>query len=145
MQVDGLRKSHEKRLSDLRSLIRFAEEEAALHEALLELAKNDRLLEILDRRYADTEFAAEFDADPRACLEREQIDLPEGVELIRTGEDSSSAPRLAAMVYRGPWEVRVEWDDDSGFSVRIDTRRLRQFPSPVSYFDDSTVDERSFA
>jgi hypothetical protein len=131
---------HERRLAELRKVIHFAEEEAAVHEALIALARNDRLIAAAGEYCDDATLVSAFAADPHGRLQREGIVLPEGVTFDAIAEDESSS-RLAAQLRCGVWNVEVGWERERGFFAIPDTRRLRQLPAVVSFVDTAGIDD----
>jgi hypothetical protein len=123
--LDRLResvKSHEQRLAELRDTIRVAEEEAAVHEALLELARNQGLIEAVAQLHDDPH--SNFAQDPLSHCREQKIPLPEGVSLNPV--DKKTPDRITANVRRGDWDVEVVWDRDRGFAAMPVTQGIRQ-------------------
>ena len=120
--------AHDQRVTELRDAIRFAEQEIAIHEALLDLARNDRLIAAVGELYDDQGMSSKFAIDPQAYCAQEGISLPKGVALNPVDTSGSSA-RLTAVVRRGDSEVDVAWQRDSGFSARGVPNRVVVFSS----------------
>jgi len=112
--LDARLESHEQRLEELRETIRRAEEEAAVHEVLLELAQNEKLIEAVGEAHDDP--GAKFAQDPHAHCHEQKIPLPDGVSLNPV--DRENPHRMTAVVRRGDWEVEVVWDRERGFAAR---------------------------
>jgi hypothetical protein len=141
-QLDRLRegaKSHGRRLAQLHEVVRLAEEEAAVHQVLLDLATNASLIAAIGNCYDDPELVSRFARDPAEYCRRHDIQLPEGVMFHSVAADSLPTG-LAAQVRRGAWEVQVAWDRDEGFSSRPDTRRVRQVTGVVNYVDLTPIE-----
>jgi hypothetical protein len=107
---------HERRLARLREFIRLAEEEAAVHEALLALARNDRLLAAFGDLHEDAGLTSRFARDPQGYCRQEHIRLPEGVTL-HPAERVEASVRLTGLLRHGAWEVEFTWDQEGGFSA----------------------------
>lgn len=120
--------AHDQRVTELREAIRFAEQEIAIHEALLDLARNDRLIAAVGELYDDQVMSSKFAVDPQGYCAQEGISLPKGVALNPVDTSGSSA-RLTAVVRRGDSEVDVAWQRDSGFSARGVPNRVVVFSS----------------
>jgi len=127
--------SHVRRLSVLRKFISRAEEEAAVHEALIGLAQNDQLLNAI------SEYSG---GDPVTIFElvNAQLDLASSNALpysqlvsfdFEAGHYSSA--RMTMQMHCGDWVLEVGWDRDEGFFAIPDTRRLRQQVALVNYVD----------
>lgn len=107
---------HERRIAELRAVIRMAEEEIAVHETLVALSREEPVTAALDGVPVDAQA------------------LPEGVTL----EDGDAvAGRVTGRVRRGGWEVAVGWDRDGGFFAAPDTTRLRLWQGAIPYVDAS--------
>ena len=109
--------SLERRLAELRHVIRVAQEETDVNEALLGLARNERLIALVGQMYDDSGLSSKFARDPLTYARKEKIEIPEGVTLNAVDEAGRST-RLTANLRRGAWDVEVVWDRDGGFSAR---------------------------
>jgi hypothetical protein len=120
--VDWIRATvadHQRRLAQLREGVRLAEEEITFQEMVLDLARNDRLLEALEELHDDPSRTSKLARDPLGYCRDENIPLPEGVELraLSPVDKEGESARLAAHVRHGPWAVEIVWDREAGFSV----------------------------
>jgi hypothetical protein len=131
---------HERRLAELREVLRYAEEEAAVHEALIALARNERLIAAAGEYCDDANLVSAFAADPHGRLQHEGIALPEGVTFHAISKDEP-ASRMAAQVRCGAWTVEVGWERERGFFAILDTRLVRQLPAVVNFVDTSRIDD----
>lgn len=109
--------SHERRIAQLREGIRLAEEEVALHEALLDLARNDQLMAAVGDLYDDSALTAGFAIDPAGHLQEKKVPLPDGVTLSPIDTEGPT-PRLIARVKRGSFDMEVVWERETGFFLR---------------------------
>ena len=107
---------HEHRILELRTAIAEVQAELGIHEALLQLARNERLIAALDE-LGDAEIVERLAADPEGFCQRENIRLPSGVS-IRSGKASSPTARATALVSAGEWEIEVIWDRERGFTSK---------------------------
>jgi hypothetical protein len=124
--------SHTKRLQELRELIRRAEEEAAVHEALVNLAQDDRVLATVMEHCDDPDLVILRVGDQlkRALLAGRRH--PQVVSLDLS-EGRRTHDRITAYLYCGEWVIEVGWDREKGFIAIPDTRRLRRLAAAVSY------------
>jgi hypothetical protein len=123
--------AHERLIAQRRQEIRLAEQEIALHEVLIELARNDQLLAAVGELYEDSGLTSTFANDPLRHCQEQDIPLPKGVTLSPVDTEGPS-PRLTARVTRGVWDVEVVWDREVGFLVR-------PAPPPKPPFSDLAV------
>lgn len=140
--------SHVSRLTELRQIIRRAEEEADVHETLLALAQDERLLELV----------AEYREDPDHLVQAAEAYLSSaslktaGFSPSATFDFSSaqrSTQRATVQLHCGRWLIEVGWDREVGFLAIPDTRGLRQQVAFLNYVhleretdeDDAAVDE----
>src|SRR3712207_668606 len=121
---------HERRLSELREVIRIAEEEAAVHDALIALARNDRLISAIGRYCDDPSLTPEFTHGPHGGTGG--VQLPDGVT-PEADADNRSSHRLTGHLRRGGWDVEVGWDRERGFFAVPDTQRLGLWQGAISY------------
>lgn len=109
--------SHQLKIAQLREKIRIAEDEIELHEVVLELARNRRLVEAVGEFSGAGNSPSDFARDPLQYCREENISLPEGVVLYPA--DSYEPSHLpTARVRRGVWDMEVVWDGKMGFLVR---------------------------
>jgi hypothetical protein len=144
-QLDNLSKavqSHERRVKELRDLIRLAEEEIAVHEVLIELAGNDKLMAMFSNCYDDPDSASQLARNPSEYLREQEVALPQELKL-NLGTEKNSSDRLMGELRRGAWNITVLWDREAGFSAIPDTRRLRQLSIPVHLPEPADGDEGS--
>ena len=108
---------HERRIAQLREGVRLAEEEASFHEVLLDLGRNDRLIEAIGELYDDTDLTSRFARDPLGYCREEDILLPEGVTLTVSAVDKEKgrSARLAVDVRYGAWAMEIVWDPEDGW------------------------------
>lgn len=130
----GNREMHERRVRALQELIRRAEAEVAVHEALIALARDDRLLAAVSRHHKDPSAVAELIGEGQ----ERAISLPPAVKIDSIAADAPS-PRLTARLRCGDWDVKIGWEPERGFFAEPDTRRLRQMVAVVNFVDTTPV------
>ena len=101
--------SHGRRIEDLRRLIEVAEDEIAIHVAVLELAGSDQLVSAIAGS-GDDENVTDL---ARYCAEN-SVGPPEGVSFgPRTGDGATT--RFTAEIRRGGALMQITWGPDIGF------------------------------
>lgn len=108
-------RAHDERLHELREAIRAAVDEISIHEALIALARNHRLIAAVEELHYEQAQTSQFATEPHAYCTQHGILLPEGVTLNPLDTSGSSA-RLTAVLRRAGREVYVCWDSKAGFS-----------------------------
>jgi hypothetical protein len=108
-------RAHDQHLHKLRQAIRAAEDEISIHEALIALARNHRLIAAVEELHDQQARTSQFATDPHAYCTEQGIVLPEGVTLNPLDTSGPSA-RLTAVLRRAGHEVQVSWDSQTGFS-----------------------------
>lgn len=109
-------RAHDQRIHELREAIRVAEDEISIHEALIALARNHRLIAAIEQLHDKHAQTSEFATDPQTYCTEQAILLPEGVTLNPLDTSGSSA-RFTAVVRRAGREVQAWWDSETGFSA----------------------------
>jgi hypothetical protein len=122
--------AHERRIQELSDVIELAHEEIVVHETIVGLARNERIITTISRCYGDDQFAAGLLQAPATGLANHGIDLPNGVEMIDPPAARPAARLQARLRHRG-WDVTLVWDRTTGFSAVPDTRRLRLLSAAV--------------
>jgi len=117
----GLRKdldSHSRRIEELRRLVEVAEDEIAIHEAVLELGRNERIISAIEElRNGEANSRNEILADfGRYCAEQ-GVPTPAGVIFVPAGSYDELFP-LRAEVRRGHAAMEIIWAPDIGFVGR---------------------------
>ena len=107
--------NHDKSVSRIKKSIVNLQAELAVHQTLIGLGRNPRLLEVLNDMCDHPELAGKV-ADPVAYLADKSIDLPPGTTVIVTKSDSDSVV-AEAHFKQGGFDYRVEWDSKKGFVV----------------------------
>jgi hypothetical protein len=106
---------HEKTVSRIRKSIADLQAELVVHETLLGLGRNPKLIGVLNEMHDHPERAGRV-ANPVAYLTDKGVTLPSGTRVIVTKSDSHSV--LADADFKqGPIDYRVQWDSAKGFSV----------------------------
>jgi hypothetical protein len=107
--------SHGGRIKELRRLVEIAEDEIAIHEAVLELGRNERLISAINELGSgDLSSGNEVVSDfGRYCTEQ-KIPIPTGVTFVQAGADGEPLP-LRAEVRRGRAIIEISWSPEIGF------------------------------
>jgi len=106
-----------RKIDELRDEIRLAQDELAIHEVVVELARNESLMGLVAELYDDNG-KSRFAADPEGHSKSLGVKLPENVALSPVVTDSSPTGRLVARIRRGSLDMEVVWDAEAGFFLR---------------------------
>ena len=117
----GLRKdlySHSRRIEELRRLVEVAEDEIAIHEAVLELGRNERIISAIEELSSgETSSRNEIIGDFGRHCAQQGMPLPAGVTFVPAGTDDEPLP-LRAEIRRGHAVMEIIWAPDIGFVGR---------------------------
>lgn len=116
---------HDGRINELRRLVGIAEDEIAVHETVLELGRNERLVSAINELGSgDSGLRKEIPPDfARYCAEQD-IPIPAGVTFVPIGADDDEPLPLTAEVRRGRAVMEIIWAPDVGFVGRGLTPQL---------------------
>jgi hypothetical protein len=107
--------SHDGRIEELRHLVEIAEDEIAIHEAVLELGRNERLVSAINEfGSSDSGLRNEIPPDFAQYCTEQEIPIPAGVSFVPVGADDEPLP-LKAEVRRGRAVMEIIWAPDIGF------------------------------
>ena len=84
--MSGLQKSverHEQRLAELRQMIRHAEEEVAFHQAMVDLARNGRLIALISKCSDNPTLPSRLACDPLGICREESVTYPTALRSMR--------------------------------------------------------------
>jgi hypothetical protein len=110
--------SHSRQIEELRRLVEVAEDEIAIHEAVLELGRNERLISAIEElRNSEPDSWNEVLADFGPYCAQQDIPIPAGVTFVAAGADDNPLP-LRAEVRRGRAVMEIIWAPDIGFVGR---------------------------
>jgi hypothetical protein len=110
--------AHSRRIEELRRLVEVAEDEIAIHEAVLELGRNERIISAIEElRNGETDSRNEIIADFGRYCAQEGIPLPAEVTFVSAAAPDELFP-LRAEVRRGSAVMEIIWAPDSGFVGR---------------------------
>jgi hypothetical protein len=115
-QLDRLAKEligHERRATELRESIRLQQDELKVHETVLRLGRDDRLLAALNELHDQQDLFQDISTDLRGHFASKGVEVPEGAEIEVSGT------RLLAHMQQGPYRYKAIWDRTSGFSVEV--------------------------
>lgn len=106
--------SHRRRVDDLKRLIQVAQDEIAIHEAVLELAQNDAIISAVNDFGSSAEVQQQgFDLAKH--LDAHNISIPPGVTFVPMEGDDGTSPTLRAEVRRGAALMLITWGPEIGF------------------------------
>jgi hypothetical protein len=120
--------AHESRVAELRGLIRMAEQEAALHEAIIRLSRDDELMRLVSKHCNGGQIELLDGTEAVAAT------LPENATLKAPRADDTSGS-LTAELTCGDWSVTVGWHPESGFYAAPDTRFITVHRVTVASID----------
>jgi len=107
---------HERRLAFLEDQIRLLSSEADYHRQLLALGRDPRFLRMLSAVLDDRELAVAAREDSSAFLQREGLELPEGVTVDLTLDPQTSSVQRVSIAFGGPPGLHgLEWTPGRGF------------------------------
>ena len=110
--------SHNRRIEELRRLVEVAGDEIAIHEAVLELGRNERIISAIgELRNGETDSRNEIIADFGRYCAQEGISIPAGVTFVSADTPDEPFP-LRAEVRRGRAVMEIVWAPDIGFGGR---------------------------
>jgi hypothetical protein len=110
---------HEARLEHLRDQVAHLEEEAAAHEMVIALGRDDRLIDALGELYEDATAIGARSEDPGAFLRSRDIELPNGAQIEMSSSSESRA--ISVRLTTGRWVYSCVWDSADGFSLKHHT------------------------
>jgi|SRR5450759_456680 hypothetical protein len=114
--------NHDKSVSRIKRSIDNLQAELVVHQTLIGLGRNPRLLQVLNDMSDHPERAGKV-ANPVAYLAEKSIGLPQGTTVIVTKSDSDSVV-AEAHFKQGGLDYRVEWDSKKGFVVDAVDQRI---------------------
>jgi hypothetical protein len=110
--------AHERRIAELRDVIRLAQEEIGLHEALLEVSRDNHIEETITQFRDDPSLISGFAEDPLGFCGEHEISFPQGLTLIAAQVTDEPSTRITAYFSYGDWNVEAVWDLEQGFNAR---------------------------
>jgi hypothetical protein len=117
----GRRKVHSQRIAELRKQIGFLQKEIEVHETIVSLLTNTKVLSALNELYEDQQTAKSFTGREKSFLKRTGVELPRGSHVaISEGADGSLRVRLDVSNSSG-LPYTLEWDSKAGFGPAIHT------------------------
>ncbi|MGY1829084.1 hypothetical protein ACI8AA_01500 [Geodermatophilus sp. SYSU D01180] len=107
--------AHGRRIEELRRLMEVAADEIAIHEAVLELAQDDRIISATGEiQGADADLRDGLVTDLARYFTATGTALPSGVT-FSPGDPRSQSLRLHAEIRRGGAVMEITWGPDIGF------------------------------
>jgi hypothetical protein len=107
-------RSHSQRIEELRGLIKAAEDEIAIHETVLMLAQDDRIISAVAELDPGTTDLGEQGASLEKHLVARNISIPPGVTFI-AGAAGEEARFFRVGIQRGDAAMQVTWVPEIGF------------------------------
>lgn len=106
---------HAKRSQALNNLLADAESETVLHETLIKLGQDPKILAALGEIYDKPELANQLQSDPGTFTQARGIQLPAGMTITATHSAPHSAG-VSAHYQAGRLQIRMQWDTENGFT-----------------------------
>jgi hypothetical protein len=108
-------RDHEERLSYLRDQISRLSEEAAAHETIIRLGRDERLIGMLGDIYDDESLVIELTDNADKFLHQKGIQLPARAQLEVSTRDKHTI--LSLRFAEDRWSYSCVWDPANGFSL----------------------------
>jgi hypothetical protein len=115
--------NHERNISKIRKSIQNLQAELLVHETLLAMGRNPKLIEVLNDMYDHPELAGKV-ADLASYLADKNITLPPGTTISVIKSDSHSIVGEAHFKLGG-FDYKGQWDSNKGFSVDVVDQRAQ--------------------
>ena len=110
--------AHTARIKELRHLVELAQDEIAIHEAVLGLGDNERLVSAINEiGSSETGSRDEIFHDLGQYCNEKDIPIPEGVTFVPASADDAPLP-LKAEIRRGRAAMEIIWAPEIGFVGR---------------------------
>jgi len=106
---------YQKRSQSLKNLLADAENETTLHETLIKLGQDPKVLAALGEIHDKPEVADQLQSNPQAFTQARGIQLPPGLTITATRSTPHSAV-VSAHYQAGRLQNRMNWDLDKGFT-----------------------------
>jgi hypothetical protein len=113
---------HALRIAELSARIRRAQEEIAVHEALLDFIRSDQVLALLADLNDSDALAVTIAEDPFDFIRDRQLPLPEGMALNAVEFAADPNARLIAYFSYGSWNLEAIWDREGGIYSNVRER-----------------------
>lgn len=110
-------KDHELVLTNLVTLREQVQTEIEIHELLLSLGRNERLLDYLGQLDEDFSRAGSLRRDGLSDEERHSLHLPAGVS-FESGPYAESLTDMMMLVRHRSWLIEISWHGQNGLTVR---------------------------
>jgi hypothetical protein len=107
---------HEERLADLQSRIQELKDESIVHQTLLTLGRDDKVLNLLHEVYDRPELASDLSRSPSAYLKKRGVKFPRGTK-IKVAKNEQGAAVFEAHIKQGSFNYKIVWDPQEGFSL----------------------------
>src|SRR5712692_9813013 len=107
---------HQKRVASLKTTQADINNELAVHDVILKLGQDPKILAFLDELYNNPAIADQLKSNPQTYLQSRGIILPPG----GTVSASRPTPQSAVIVvsyHIGRFQFDAQWDTQNGFAV----------------------------
>lgn len=110
-------KNHERRLEELRESIRLQQDEIAVHETVLKLGQDKRLLDALNELYDTPATAKALRSNAKEHFRSKGVPFPDNADL-RVVDDAPDRIALEAELQQGAYRYKVTWSRSDGFGLQ---------------------------
>jgi hypothetical protein len=117
--LDRLKKEltgHDRRASELKESLLLQQEEVRVHETVVRLGRDTKLLAALGELHDDPLLAGKIQGDPLKHFESKGVALPQGAEVV-VADASPGSTRVEARLTQGPYRYKVSWARAKGFTL----------------------------
>jgi hypothetical protein len=108
-------RGHERQIAELRASTQVSDEAIAMHEALIDVLRNGKVVAICEGFYDSQDALGRFAADPHEYLQDEGLTLPDGLSLNGVEVAYEPSTRLTMHASYGAWIMELIWNPDRGF------------------------------
>jgi hypothetical protein len=118
-------KAHEERADELRRHIADMQAEAEVHETIVRLGRDERVMNALGELHDRPEQGKGIANDPHGYFRQKGVELPPGTTL-RVPKAERESLAVEADLQHGPFKFRLAWERGRGFSSSLDEREARR-------------------
>lgn len=116
-QLDADLKAHELRQQFLSGQIQIYQQEVTVHQTIIALGRNQKLLQLCDDLYDHPEKAGQIASDPMTYFTQNGVLFPSGTTIAVVDTDPTTTA-VEASIQQGSFSYTARWDRKQGFSVR---------------------------
>lgn len=107
---------HKKRLLNLQRDIKHIQEEIDVHEMILELGNDEKIIAVLNELYEKPKLVKNIIKDTNTFFEKRGAIIPPNATLFVKSKDEKSVV-VEAHFKQGPYVFKMIWDSNKGFSL----------------------------